>query len=187
MVGKRANPAERPSRPKWGAELSDREFRFVNEYLLDLNGTQAFIRSGLSKPPHGGATRQAACVMLQQTHVAKAVDAALQADASGPRQWLVTKLAAIADADIFEFCEYDKKGRLVLKPSAALPRELRVLVKKIVSTKSGPRIELHDPLRAIEILAKVASIGLTQDKIGFDGQTLEQLVMMAQAKKDEAK
>ena len=38
-----------PTRPDWAAGLPDRQRCFVEEYLVDLNGTQAAIRAGYAE------------------------------------------------------------------------------------------------------------------------------------------
>jgi phage terminase small subunit len=54
-------------------ELGDRQARFVEEYLLDLNGTQAAIRAGYSRQ----TARQMAAENLSKPYITAAITTAL--------------------------------------------------------------------------------------------------------------
>jgi phage terminase small subunit len=156
------------ARPVWAENLDDREYKFVCEYLVDLNGTQAAVRAGISTE---ASARQRAYEIVHRAHVAQAIDVAMGEQAAGPRQWLVRKLAAIADGNMGDFgLEWDDKGKVTMKASKDIPREVMALVKKFYRTSDGEvRFELHDPLRAIEMLGKVGAIALTREKLEIEG------------------
>ncbi|MBL4886395.1 MAG: terminase small subunit [Planctomycetaceae bacterium] len=89
----------RPQRHLWATDngLNRKQERFVREYLVDLNGTQAAKRSGYSER---SACEQASR-LLRKDHVRRAVDQALATDAAGLRVSIGEGLAKIAfhDAD----------------------------------------------------------------------------------------
>lgn len=60
------SPGKKHGRPECFADLSDNVKRFVDEYLVDLNGTQAVIRAGYAK----GSARQTATRLLTNAVVA---------------------------------------------------------------------------------------------------------------------
>lgn len=151
-------------RPKWARGLNDREFRFVSEWLVDLSYRGAAIRSGLVGSTDD-STRSMAYEMAHRPHMTRAMDEALADDASGPRQWITTKLRAIADANMGDFFIWDENNVCTIKPWKDMPREVTALVREIVQTKDGVRLKLHDPVRALELLAKVGSIGLTRERL----------------------
>lgn len=175
-MAKSAAKSEEVKRPEWARDLNDREYAFVCEYLVDLNGRQAIKRLGWHT--ENDPASDAAYVLMRKPVIARAIEMAMEASAAGPRQWLITKLAAIADGDLSEIGSWEK-NKFVLKDSDKISPEIRKLIKKIHTTKDGDvRVELHDPLRAIELLGKVGAIGLTKEKIALEGNvTLEQLVM----------
>ena len=73
--------------------------RFVAEYLVDRNGAQAAIRAGFSTK----AAAAAAYRMLKDPAIKSAVDAAQAAAVKKiniDAQWVLTRLARIADSDI---------------------------------------------------------------------------------------
>lgn len=174
---KPANPPDQKSaRPSWAEGLADEEYRFVDNYLIDLNGTKAAQRMDPNRSDETAA--QFGYRMKARPHVVKAIDLAMAGDSAGPRQWLVTKLQAIADSNLADFIKIDINGDLTVKSWDDLPRELTALVKRIKKDKDGNiSIELHDSLKAVEILGKVGSIGLTRESVNIEGRvTLEDLV-----------
>lgn len=186
LVTKSDGESVGPARPEWAKELSDREFAFVSEYLVDLNASAALRRMALPDISEGSIW-ETASQLKKRAHVARAIDAAMAQDASGPRQWIVSKLAAIANSDIKDLLEWDEAGKLTLKASKGLPPEISSLVRKVYRLKNGEmRFELHDPVKALEILAKVSSIGLVADRIDINATvTLEALVLGAMKLKEE--
>lgn len=70
------------------AGLTDKQQRFVDEYLIDLNATQAYIRAGFSaKLANINAVK-----LLQNTTIAKAIAEAQAKREDSPIYW-----AAIVD------------------------------------------------------------------------------------------
>ena len=181
MAAKPRAPEERPSAPAWASELADSDRRFVEEYLIDLNATQAYLRAGLGTPENVANARSRAHELIHKPHIAKAIDLAMAESGAGPRQWIVRRLGEIARADVSEFMDVDDDGHMTLKAFSKIPEGMTALIKKIVRTKDGEiRFELHDPLRALEILAKVGSIGLTKDQVELQAsETLADLIVKA--------
>jgi phage terminase small subunit len=91
-------------------ELTKREAIFVREYLVDLNATQAAIRTGYSTV----SARSTGATLLAKPNVAAAVKAALEDRAERTQinaDWVLKRLAAEADADIADL--YDEGGALL--------------------------------------------------------------------------
>lgn len=167
-------PDARPSRPVWASDLNDEEFKFVTEYLVDFNGSAAVRRMGIAE----NWVREKAYELVHKPHVARAIDRAIIEDASGPRQWMLGRLRTLSDANVLDFFDIDVNGVWLLRPKKDLPIELQRCVKRIVRTKDGEiRLEVHDPLRAMEIFAKVANIALGRDAVAMDGETLAEMVL----------
>lgn len=161
--------------PSWAKGLSAREYAFVSQYLLDLNATAACLRAGIGTTQNSAANM--GHVLFNTPHVRAAIDAAITKDAAGPRLWLINRLGAIADASIDAVLEWAPNSRrLVLKCGKDVPPEMRKLVKKVRMKANGDtEIELHDPLRAAEILAKFTVIGGIKPEGG--GETaLDQII-----------
>jgi hypothetical protein len=141
--------------------------QFVHEYLLDLNITQAAYRAKIGSTLN--TARVVGSELFHTRHVARAIDMALTEDASGPRAWLLNRLAEITNANVDDFFDWldvttdnITHGVITLKAGSKVPRELRRCIKGIEIKKGGQvKITLHDPVRAAEIMAQVRSIALT--------------------------
>ncbi|MCL4771126.1 MAG: terminase small subunit, partial [Burkholderiaceae bacterium] len=109
-IGKRARKEgwTRPVREKSVsaklAALDPRHQRFVTEYLIDLNGTQAAIRAGYS----ANSAAEQACDLLRNPRIKGAIEEGqrkLQAKLEMNAERVVQKLAQIATADPRELVE----------------------------------------------------------------------------------
>ena len=102
-------------------KLTPKQARFVEEYLVDLNATQAAIRAGYSEK----TARQVASENLSKPYIQEAV-------AQAPRErsertkvdqdWVIERLIAIHDAAMGAHPVYDKEGEekgFTFNPNAA--------------------------------------------------------------------
>lgn len=143
--------------------LSPKQQRFVEEYLVDLNGTQAAIRAGYSAK---GAKVQAVR-LLTNANVSAAVTAAKLERSEKTKinaEWVLNRLAADATADLAEL--YDKEGNL--KPIHDWPLVFRTgLVAGIeveelyegrgqdrVAVGNVRKIKLLDRTKVVELVGK---------------------------------
>src|SRR6516164_9458787 len=91
--------------------LTPKQSRFVEEYLVDLNGRRAVIRAGYS--PNPKTTEVQASRLLSDAKVAGAVKEAMQArsrrtDVTADR--VVGELAELAFSNIFDFVKVHPDG-----------------------------------------------------------------------------
>src|ERR1700678_2548207 len=97
--------------PSWAADLSLRERRFVEEFIVDLNGRAAGVRAGLGKNPKSGG--EMAARLRKKPAVAAAISA-LMAERNGVTgAAVVGELGAIAFSNIKNYLKLEN-GRLVL-------------------------------------------------------------------------
>ena len=140
--------------------LTAKQARFVAEYLVDLNATQAAIRAGYSRK----TAEQQAYQLLQKTSVATAITAGKArqldtAELSAARVLEELRRLALVDARSF----WDAEGRLK-KPSELTADQgaalggFEVLIKNAKAgdgqTDEIHKIKLWDKTRALELLAK---------------------------------
>lgn len=91
-------------------KLTGKQERFVEEYLVDLNGTQAAIRAGYSER----SARSQANRLLTNDDIQKGLSEGAKARSERTKidaDWLLTRLAAEAEADIADL--YTKEGSLM--------------------------------------------------------------------------
>ncbi len=144
------------------AALTERQRRFVEEYLVDLNGTQAAIRAGYSKASAADLAYQT----LRKPAVAAAIDRALGRAVSVSRSRVVEELAAIAFADAGDFFTWGPDG-VTVRDSRDLPADRTRVVAEISESRTGTggtiRLKLADKLAALEKLGR--ALGLFRERL----------------------
>jgi len=148
------------------AKLSAKQARFVEEYLIDLNATQAAIRAGYS--PH--SAQAIATENLSKPLVRGAVDKAM---AERSKRTGITadrvleeiaKLAFVNAADVISSDGSVSGG--ALRDDTAAIQSVKV---KIIPTEEGDIVEqevrLYDKTRNLELLGR--HLGLFNDKLAL--------------------
>jgi phage terminase small subunit len=136
--------------------LTKRQERFIKEYLIDSNGTQAAIRAGYSE----SNARQQASYLLTKPNILmiiterkKELETTLDITAERIR----SELAKIAFSNIFDLI--DKNGRIrenVNKDNLSAINKYRFSqFERNGKVETAFEIILHDKLKAIELLAKL--------------------------------
>lgn len=152
------------------AALAEKQATFVQEYLIDLNATQAAIRAGYSP----GSAARYAIELLNKTHVAEAIKKAMQernqrVEISQDR--ILEELARIAFGDLRDAVTWGKEG-VKLKESAELTEDQAAAISEVgeTVTKEGgsTRIKRHDKVKAIELLMRHK--GMLNDKLNLSGE-----------------
>lgn len=162
-------------------KLSPKRQRFVNEYLKDLNATQAAIRAGYSeKTAHVQGPR-----LLGFVDVKAAIDAAItrrnkRLEISQDR--IVRELAKVALADIKDYLSFrtektqvgvDDEGSPVFdyKPVIELVPSENVdgtIIQEVSLSQKGIfTFRLQDKLKALELLAR--HLGMLNDRVQLAG------------------
>ena len=133
-------------------KLTEKQQRFVEEFLLDLNASQAAIRAGYKHPDIG---RQ----LLTKPHVRDAIEAA-KADRAERTEinadWVLQRLAGMAGADLRDIL--DEQGRIL--PPEQWPANVAATVVSLDVKGDGgvTKVRRSDPLRALELLGKHVGI-----------------------------
>ena len=150
--------------------LAEKQATFVQEYLIDLNATQAAIRAGYSP----GSAARYAVELLNKTHVAEAIKKAMQernqrVEISQDR--ILEELARIAFGDLRDAVTWGKEG-VKLRESAELTEDQAAAISEVgeTVTKEGgsTRIKRHDKVKAIELLMRHK--GMLNDKLNLSGE-----------------
>lgn len=156
----------------WRDGLTRKQQRFVEEYLIDLNATQAAIRAGYSAKTAGQGGGQ----LLKNIQIAAAIDAALAENPGVTRTRIVDELAKIAFAQPRDFFEWGPDGVTLVDCSELTPDQT-VAVAEIAErhSKYGKNIsmKLSDKQAALEKLGR--TLGMFTDRhehVGKDGGPL---------------
>ena len=152
-----------------GRGLLPRQQRFVEEYLVDLNATQAAVRAGYSERWAGVNADK----LLKNTSVAKAVQegmAARSARTEVTQDWVLRRYVMIAGVDKRQFF-YDDGS---LKPVSEWTEEMAAAVGSFDAVESGgegvpvvlKRLKFLDGKAALDSIAR--HLGMFNDKVKLD-------------------
>ena len=158
-------------------KLTAKQIRFVDEYLVDFNGTQAAIRAGYSeKTAAATAARLLRNVNIQNEISRRQKD--LQKRTEVTQERVVMELARVAFADATDFVQVEtriiNRGDIevpielaVHKETAELSADQRAAIASIKQGANGVEIKLHDKIKALELLGR--HIGMFNDKLSLSG------------------
>jgi len=140
---------------------TSKQRRFVDEYLIDLNGTQAAIRAGYSPRT---ANEQAARFLanpaiqddIQKAQAERSKRTEITADA------VLNEYAKIAFANMSDFAHWNGES-VILEDSEILDRNKTAAVESVSKTKNGINIKLHSKLAALDALAKHLGLAAPTD------------------------
>ncbi|MEH2574437.1 terminase small subunit [Bradyrhizobium sp. AZCC 1708] len=172
--------------------LTPKQQRFVENYLLDLNATQAAIRAGYS----ARTANQQGPRLLENEDVRKAIDTAKikrSAETETDAAWVLRRLVAEAEADLADL--YTEAGDL--KPIEDWPtiwRQGLVAGVEVEALFAGAgedrrqvghvkKIRLSDRLRRLELIGKHIRVNAFQEQIAVSGvEALAERIDRAKAK-----
>lgn len=150
------------------AKLTEKQQRFVDEYLIDLNATQAAIRAGYSvKTANEQGSQNLAKLSIQQA-IAKAM--AERSKRTGINQdRIVLELAKIAFVKITDVVNSDCE--ILPDADEADIAAIESVKVKTIPTKSGEsgierEVKLASKLKAIELLGK--HLGMWNDNLDIN-------------------
>jgi phage terminase small subunit len=170
-------------------KLTPKQARFVQEYLVDLNATQAAIRAGYSKK----TAEQLGHQLLQKTSVSEAI-AKAQAKLSDKNddlvQRLIDELKIIAFSDIANHTRIDPdtgaicaKGFDEMPPGASRALQSIDENRAIKEDADGNKVTVYDKvnfrmwdkLKAIDLLGK--HLGMFKERIEHSGSIDNHLIV----------
>lgn len=147
-------------------QLAPKRLRFVEEYLVDLNGTQAAIRAGYSK----GTAKVTASRLLTDDNVARAISdlrSRMSAKLALSAEKVLSELARIGFANMADYYRRDARGNLVVDVEALIDPEKAAAVAQIDMQTGADgtqtiKLKLADKKGALVDLAK--HLGLLTEK-----------------------
>lgn len=151
-------------------KLTPKQERFVQEYLLDLNATQAAIRAGYAESSAGDIGAQ----LLGKTHIKAAINAAQAERARETRidaAWLLTRLADEATADVSDL--YDENGDI--KPVRQWPKIWRQGLVQGIDIEATPdgvkvkKLRVSDRVKRLELIGKHIGVKAFEERVSVSG------------------
>lgn len=154
--------------------LNAKQQRFVEEYLVDLNATQAAIRAGYSEK----TAKQQGARLLTNVDIAAAVSASKaerSAQTGIDARWVLERLGLEVEADMADL--YDENGNL--RPVKDWPLIWRTgLVAGVETVREGgdegsvsfvDKIKISDRIKRIELIGKHVDVQAFKDRIERTG------------------
>ena len=172
MTEKKNNKRGRPKKlNEYG--LTELEERFCQEYLKDLNGTQAYLRTGYKCQKDSAKVNS--CRLLAKPEIQERISQLMEERSKRTKieaDRVLQEIAKIAFANIGLFADFDADG-VTLKSSSELTEEQLSVISSVSETplKAGGkavRIKLHDKTRNLEMLMR--HLGLFNDKLNLQAQ-----------------
>jgi phage terminase small subunit len=166
-------------------KLTPKQQRFVDEYLIDLNGAQAAIRAGYSEK----TAKEIASENLTKPNVIEAVSAAQAARSKRTQvdaDWVLERLETEAKADLADI--YDDSG--ALKPVKDWPliwrqglisgvetaQEFEEVDGKKVPAGLVHKVKISDRIKRVELIGKhmaVSAFVERHEHTGKDGGPIQ--------------
>ena len=158
-------------------KLTPKQQCFVDEYLIDLNGTQAALRAGYSEKTAG---RQA-CELLEKTHIAEAI-----AEAKAKRSiktsidatYVLNRLVEIDQMDVLDILS--DEGHML--PVSQWPKVWRTTlsgldINRLKTIGEGEsavesvlqKIKWPDKVKNLELIGKHVDVQAFKDQVGLSG------------------
>ncbi|MBM7869315.1 phage terminase small subunit [Clostridium pascui] len=151
------------------AKLTAKQKRFCNEYLIDLNATQAAIRAGYSVETAGSIGNENLKKPLIAAYLEKRM-ANREKRTEITQDKVLNELAKIGFANIDDYVEVEDHGSykdVKIKATKDIPDDKISAISSIKQGPNGIEVKLHDKVRALENLGR--HLGMFKDKIEISG------------------
>lgn len=155
-------------------KLSTKQQRFVDEYCVDFNGTQAAIRAGYAA---NSAFVQAAR-LLSYDKIKKALEerkTEIAEESKLKASDVIDELRRIAFSDITQVMSFTA-SKAKIKSSKKLSEDAKKIVASVSQTKAGLTVKLHDKVKALELLGRYLNI--FTDRVEVEGRGLGLILNM---------
>lgn len=150
-------------------KLTEKQKRFCEEYLIDLNATQAAKRAGYKNAEIGRQliTKNNVLEYLNKLRSERSKRTQITADR------VLAELAAIAFSDRTELAKIGDCGEVEFTPTDKLTGDVKKTIAGIENGKYGTKVTSYDKVKALELLGK--HLGLFANGGSDDSKVLEKL------------
>lgn len=152
------------------ANLTPKQQRFVEEYLIDLNATQAAIRAGYSEKTAKSIGQE----NLTKPDIQKAIEEAQSKRAEQTQidaAYVLKRLIEIDQMDVLDIMD-DQMKILPLRDWPKIWRQYISNIENLELTDADgvfKKIKWPDKVKNLELLGKHVSVGAFKDKIEHSG------------------
>lgn len=162
--------------------LTEKQKRFADEYLIDLNATRAY-KAAYPNCKSDATASQAGSRLLRNVKVTTYVterQREREKRTEITQDWVLKELYKIAAVNGSDFSKIVRRSGVDMEtgkpieydavqftPTDELPEEKRAAISAIKETKSGLSVESYDRVKALELLGK--HLGMFTDKTEVSG------------------
>ena len=159
-------------------KLTPKQMRFVDEYMVDFNATQAAIRAGYkAKTAHVIGAENLRKPKIAEEIARRQKDLQKRTEVSQDR--VVKELARIAFANIADYIHVETQTRtkddgtevtyqtVMFNETQELSADQRAALAVVKQSVNGFELKLHDKIKALELLGR--HIGMFNDKLSLSG------------------
>lgn len=153
--------------------LTEKQKRFADEYLIDLNATRAY-RAAYPHVKKDETAAQAGSRMLRNVKVAKYISERMQERQERTevtQDKVIMELACIAFAKITDYISISDEILQIKDTEDLTDKQVRAIAG-IKETKNGIEIKLNSKEKALELLGR--HLGMWNDKVEISGLSEEQ-------------
>jgi phage terminase small subunit len=147
-------------------KLTAKQQRFIEEYLIDLNATQAAIRAGYS----AATARSVGSENLTKPAIAEALQKArnkLAESAGITAERVLKEYARLGFSDMRRYASWDG-GLVTLRSSEEMTDDDAAAVLEVSQGQHGVKLKLHDKKGALDSMAK--HLGMFVEKHEHSGE-----------------
>lgn len=164
----------KPILPPASKMCSEKELRFVLEYMKDLNGSAAILRAGITK--NAAVSRTYASRYLDRPHVimelaSRRADLIARSELS--LEWVLERLRQIGASQISDVVTWNDRGELIINPKTELTEQQLAAIASIKEIPgllgSQLEVKMHDKVAALKDLRRHLSPGLAESRFGDAG------------------
>lgn len=159
------------------AKLTDKQKKFIDEYLVDLNATQAAIRAGYKEK----TAYRTGAENLRKPQIQREIQKRMQERQQRTevtQDMVVKELAAIAFARATDYAEV-KGGTVHIKDTNSLSEQQIRAIAGIKDGKFGIELKLNDKEKALELLGR--HLGMWNDKLDIKTPAIDDSIKEMEA------
>lgn len=144
--------------------MIERQKRFAEEYLIDLNATRAY-KAAYPNVKKDETAAAAAARLLKNVKVKAYIDEQMQKRAKRTevtQDKVVAELAKIGFARITDFVEIDSQNNVIIRSTDKMDENKIGAIAGIKEGQNGIEVKMNDKVKALELLGR--HLGMWNDK-----------------------
>lgn len=156
--------------------LTEKQKRFADEYIIDLNATRAY-KVAYPNVKNDETAKAAASRLLTNVNVKAYIDNLIDERAKRTevtQDRVVKELAKIGFAKITDYVEIGYGGIVKVKATDDIPKDKVGAIAGIKEGQNGIEIKMNDKVKALELLGR--HLGMFTDKLQVDGTSVVQIL-----------